>query len=197
MRSADGLKRGRAQGRTAARRLGSIPRGKACGRDGGKGPIWALWPAGRLSKRNRRYAAALSAKISSLHEAFCTAPGQALFVDPARHEVPSRAQQRGPAGERRSGGMSEHLPPGGCERYVACDAARQRVLGCQSMHLSGAGIELYAPLTDAGVGKGGVPLFSPSFGYFSWRSKKSTNIWGPRPGPTTWAGWGKAERRNE
>ena len=62
--------------------IGSIPRGKACGRDGGKGPIWALWPAGRLSKRNRRYAAALSAKISSLHEAFCTAPGQALFVDP-------------------------------------------------------------------------------------------------------------------
>ena len=29
---------------------------------------------------------------------------------------PGRAQQRGPAGERRSGGISEHLPSGGWER---------------------------------------------------------------------------------
>ena len=64
---------------------------------------------------------------------------------------------------------------------------RQRVLGCRSMQVSGAGVESHAPPTDAGVGKGGVPLFSPSFGYFSWRSKKSTNIpcdLGPQPQET-------------
>ena len=59
---------------------------------------------------------------------------------------------------------------------------RQWVLGCRSMQVSGAGDEGQRPSTEPGVGKGGVPLFSPSFGSFSWRRKKRTNI--PRgPGP--------------
>ena len=68
---------------------------------------------------------------------------------------------------------------------------RQWVLGCQSMQVSGAGVESYAPSTEPGVGKGGVPLFSPSFGYFSWRCKKSTNIWGTPAGPNNAGRLGK------
>ena len=50
--------------------------------------------------------------------------------------------------------MSEHLPLGGCERYAARDAARQRVLGCQSLQIPVAGGEWYAPRTDTGDCKG-------------------------------------------
>ena len=37
--------------------------------------------------------------------------------------APAGAQRSGSGGERRSGGMSEHLPYGGCDRYGARDAA--------------------------------------------------------------------------
>ena len=53
---------------------------------------------------------------------------------------------------------------------------RQRVLGCQSIQASGAGVEWLALSTDAGDCKGGALLCPRSFGYFSWRNKKSTNI---------------------
>ena len=74
---------------------------------------------------------------------------------------------------------------------------RQRVLGCRSMQVSGAGVESHAPPTAAGLGKGGVALFSPSFGYFSWRSKKSTNIpcdLGPQPQETACGRDGEKDR---
>ncbi len=71
---------------------------------------------------------------------------------------------------------------------------RQRVLGCQSIQVSGAGVESYAPSTEPGDGKGGAPLFSPSFGSFSWRSKKRTNIL-REPGPWRWENCLRAGRR--
>ena len=49
---------------------------------------------------------------------------------------------------------------------------RQWVLGCRSMQVSGAGVESYVPSTEPGVGKGGVPLFSPSLGTFLGEARK-------------------------
>ena len=48
--------------------------------------------------------------------------------------------------------------------------------------------------TEPGDGKGGAPLFSPSFGSFSWRSKKRTNIL-REPGPWRWENCLRAGRR--
>ena len=53
------------------------------------------------------------------------------------------------------------------------------------------------PRQNRGMEKGVSPFSLLLLGTFLGEARKVQTFGAPRPGPTTWAGWGKAERRKE